>query len=163
MLSLDERVRSNAAALGFDVLPVGVIPANPQELISSLQFKKMLRDLSERYDRVIIDSPPVGIAGDSMMVGGMVDAVALVCRYNQTRKSLVKMSVRRLADVGVAEMRMLVDADNKPVLFLYKALGANFEPYDQAGVPTVQVWFDVPRLVEERPCRWATQGEVIGR
>ena len=70
--------------------------------------------------------------------------------------ALIAYAAQRLADVGVAEMRMLVDADNKPVLFLYKALGANFEPYDQAGVPTVQVWFDVPRLVEERPCRWAT-------
>ena len=66
-------------------------------------------------------------------------------------QSLVAYAAKRLVELGVDEMRMLVDADNKAVLFLYRALGANFEPYTQAGEPMVQVWFALDQLVENHP------------
>lgn len=69
-------------------------------------------------------------------------------------QSLIVYAANRLKDLGVSEMRMLVDADNKPVLFLYRALGASFEGYEQAGEPMVQVWFDVSRLVSGHESPW---------
>jgi ribosomal protein S18 acetylase RimI-like enzyme len=62
-------------------------------------------------------------------------------------EELVCYAGRELARERVAGMRMLVDADNKPVLFLYHRLGARFEPYEQAGEPMVQVWFDLTASV----------------
>ena len=56
---------------------------------------------------------------------------------------LVRYSAKYLQKAGVAEMRMLVDADNKAPLFLYHKMGASFEDYQQAGEPLVQVWFDL--------------------
>lgn len=56
---------------------------------------------------------------------------------------LVRMAANRLRGRGQRRMRMLVDADNREVLFLYHLLGAHFEPYEQAGEPMVQVWFDL--------------------
>ncbi len=70
--------------------------------------------------------------------------------------ALVSYAAQRLVDLGVDEMRMLVDADNKAVLFLYRALGARFEPYEQAGEPMVHVWFKLDELVAARPCRFCT-------
>lgn len=58
-------------------------------------------------------------------------------------EDLVRYSATKLQKSGVAEMRMLVDADNKAPLFLYHKLGASFEDYQQAGEPMVQVWFDL--------------------
>jgi ribosomal protein S18 acetylase RimI-like enzyme len=63
-------------------------------------------------------------------------------------QELVVHAARCLRDLGVSEMRMLVDADNKAVLFLYRALGARFESYQQAGEPIVQVWFDLEKLLQ---------------
>ena len=60
---------------------------------------------------------------------------------------LVIYAARKLKESGIEQMRMLVDADNKAVLFLYRSLGARFEKYEQAGEPMVQVWFDVDALI----------------
>lgn len=56
---------------------------------------------------------------------------------------LVRMAATRLRSKGQRRMRMLVDADNREVLFLYHLLGARFEPYEQAGEAMIQVWFDL--------------------
>jgi ribosomal protein S18 acetylase RimI-like enzyme len=55
---------------------------------------------------------------------------------------------------GVERMRMVVDAHNKPALFFYHRLGGSFEPYERAGEPMVQVWFDLTTVsppTSERP------------
>lgn len=93
-----------------------------------------------------------GVVGNDPM--GEVVCVAVQPEYlkNEYRlpsgprpgESLIAFAARRLRKLGVNEMRMLVDADNKAVLFLYRALGARFEKYEQAGEPMVQVWFDLP-------------------
>jgi ribosomal protein S18 acetylase RimI-like enzyme len=44
---------------------------------------------------------------------------------------------------GLSRMRMIVDADNRAALLFYHRLGARFEPYRQAGVPSMLVWLDV--------------------
>jgi ribosomal protein S18 acetylase RimI-like enzyme len=44
---------------------------------------------------------------------------------------------------GVGRMWMVVDAHNKPALFFYHGLGGRFEPYERAGEPMIQVWFDL--------------------
>lgn len=59
--------------------------------------------------------------------------------------ALVEHARDRLREQGVNEMRMLVDADNKLALFMYHGLGARMQPYQQAGEPMVEVWFDLQR------------------
>ncbi len=63
-------------------------------------------------------------------------------------EELITHAARRLRDMGVREMRMLVDADNRAVLMLYHRLGARFEPYQQAGEPMVHVWFELDSVLE---------------
>lgn len=59
--------------------------------------------------------------------------------------ALVDYCMKKLRDAGVDDMRMLVDADNKGALFLYHGMGARMEPYEQAGEPMVEVWFELSR------------------
>jgi hypothetical protein len=56
---------------------------------------------------------------------------------------LIGYAREQLAKLGATRMRMIVDADNKPVLMLYHLMGAHFEPYEQAGEPRVHVWFEL--------------------
>lgn len=79
-------------------------------------------------------------------------------------ETLIRYAGEKLAHRGVNRMRMIVDADNKPVLMLYHLMGAHFEKYEQAGEPRVHVWFDLPEASPESvpPC-WSTlasPGEV---
>ena len=67
-------------------------------------------------------------------------------------ESLISYAAHCLALLGVDEMRMLVDTDNKAVLFLYRQLGARFEQYEQAGEPMVQVWFGLENLLRDHRC-----------
>lgn len=103
-----------------------------------------------------------GVVGNDPM--GEVVCIAVQKVYLKTEyrlpsgprpgESLIAYSAQRLAALGVNEMRMLVDADNKAVLFLYRALGARFEKYEQAGEPMVQVWFDLPLANRELEIPW---------
>jgi ribosomal protein S18 acetylase RimI-like enzyme len=49
---------------------------------------------------------------------------------------------------GLKEMRMIVDADNLQTVLFYHSLGAVFEPYEQAGVKVMQVWFDLQKCLQ---------------
>ncbi|MEO1339175.1 MAG: polysaccharide biosynthesis tyrosine autokinase, partial [Myxococcota bacterium] len=60
------------------VLPCGPTPPNPAELLHTEKFAKVLDELSELYDRVILDSPPVGAVTDASILSRLVDATILV-------------------------------------------------------------------------------------
>ncbi len=62
-------------------------------------------------------------------------------------EELIRYAAAHLRNIGIDQMRMLVDYGNKPVLMLYHLLGARFEPYTQAGEPMVQVWFELDALI----------------
>jgi ribosomal protein S18 acetylase RimI-like enzyme len=64
----------------------------------------------------------------------------------QVSRELVLHAARRFRDAGLTEMRMVVDAFNKPTLLFYHGLGGRFEQYTRAGDPMVQVRFDVDSL-----------------
>ena len=74
---------------GFDVLPVGVIPPNPQELISSARFKKVLKQLAKQYERVIIDSTPVSAVSDALILATQADSLVYVVKADATPASVV--------------------------------------------------------------------------
>ncbi|MBI5510225.1 MAG: polysaccharide biosynthesis tyrosine autokinase [Deltaproteobacteria bacterium] len=85
---------------GLDVLPCGPIPPNPAELLHTESFKAIYKQLMERYDRVIWDSPPVTPVTDALVLASMVDGVVLVVNAGQTTWQLASQSKRRIEDVG---------------------------------------------------------------
>jgi len=69
---------------GFDVLPAGLVPTNPQEMLSTTAFKKLVNDLSEQYDRIIIDSAPVNAVSDSLILATLADSLVYVVKADVT-------------------------------------------------------------------------------
>ncbi len=84
----------------LSVLPAGPIPPNPAELFHSERFKKLLHLLGERFDRVIIDSPPVVAVTDAAILGTLADACVLVVRAFRTRREVAREALRLFAGVG---------------------------------------------------------------
>ena len=64
-------------------------------------------------------------------------------------EELVLHSARELLPLGIEEMRMIVDEDNKAVLFLYHRLGARFEPFQLGDRPSIIAIFSVRELLEK--------------
>ena len=75
--------------VGFDVLPAGIVPANPQEMLSTTGFKKLVTHLSEQYDRIIIDSAPVNAVSDSLILATLADSLVYVVKADVTPYTLV--------------------------------------------------------------------------
>lgn len=68
----------------LDVICAGLIPPNPSELLSSKEFEEMLNMLSERYDYIIIDTPPLNVVVDALPLVKISDGVAIVVFEDQS-------------------------------------------------------------------------------
>lgn len=77
------------------VLLSGKIPPNSSELLSNGKLEKMLKVLKERFDYIIIDTPPAVGAVDIQIVGSMVDGILLVIRSNYVKMSVVRNVVKQ--------------------------------------------------------------------
>lgn len=82
------------------LLACGPIPPNPAELISSAKMKEMLQLLGERYDHILIDSPPLISVTDPVILSRMVDGVMLVVHGGRSTRDLVRRARQELASVG---------------------------------------------------------------
>jgi capsular exopolysaccharide synthesis family protein len=87
-------------AVGIDVMPAGLIPPNPLELLSSRRFAETLDALRGHYDRIILDSAPAQAVSDSLILSKVCDAVVFVVRSDETPVPLVQVAVKRLRQVG---------------------------------------------------------------
>jgi len=68
----------------------GPIPPNPAELIMSDRMKDLLNQLSEDYDYVLIDTPPIGLVSDALLLRDFIDNMLIVVHQNMTRKTMLK-------------------------------------------------------------------------
>ena len=82
------------------LLPCGPIPPNPAELISSEKMRGMLAMLSERYDHILIDSPPLINVTDPVILSRMVDGVILVVHGGKSTRYVVRRARQELTSVG---------------------------------------------------------------
>jgi succinoglycan biosynthesis transport protein ExoP len=83
----------------LDVLVAGSLPPNPGEFVGTRGVKDVLRELRERYDLVLIDSPPLLHVGDARALAAEVDAVLLVVRLHIARKQYLAELRRALEAV----------------------------------------------------------------
>lgn len=84
----------------LSILPCGPIPPNPAELISSERMKEALRVLSEKYDHILIDSPPLTNVTDPVILSTMVDGVILVVQAGRSTRDIVRRARHELSSVG---------------------------------------------------------------
>lgn len=73
----------------FDLIPSGPIPPNPSELVASKKLEEMLTKLKNKYDYIILDSPPIGMVSDAMFISKISGYLILVVRHNVTYKPLL--------------------------------------------------------------------------
>ncbi|MEQ9324922.1 MAG: polysaccharide biosynthesis tyrosine autokinase, partial [Polyangiaceae bacterium] len=85
---------------GLHVMTSGPVPPNPAELFHTGRFKKLLDEASRRFDRVIIDSPPVAAVTDATILSTLVDGALLVVRAGKTRKDVGRHALRSIQGVG---------------------------------------------------------------
>lgn len=98
----------------LDLLTAGPGVPNAAELLQSERFDSLMQKLLERYDQIVIDSPPVMAVTDATILSTKVDGTLLVIRANFTPRDLAKQTVRTLRDVTKNLLGVAInDLDNR--------------------------------------------------
>ena len=84
------------AAPFIEVVPAGVIPPNPTELLASNALQQVLRDAQDQADIVLVDSAPLVPVGDAVPIANAVDGVLLVVKLGESRRDEVRRALKNL-------------------------------------------------------------------
>jgi capsular exopolysaccharide synthesis family protein len=91
------------------VLPCGPTPPNPAELLLTKRFETVLGELARRFDRIILDSPPIQPVTDAVVLSKRVDGVVFVVRASKTLRDELRRSARMIRDVGGSIVGVIVN------------------------------------------------------
>ncbi len=91
-------MQTDVAAL--DVLGSGPVPPNPAELLGGEHARAFLQEAASKYDQVILDTAPILLASDALVLATAVDGVVLVVRAKRNSRGIARRAWRLLADVN---------------------------------------------------------------
>jgi len=100
---------------GLHLITAGSLPADPAEALGSQRMREVLAKLTDAFDLVILDSPPVLPVADSTMLAGMTDGVVLVVRAGQTNRKAAQVAAQQLTDVGARMLGVVINDPNSKV------------------------------------------------
>ncbi|MCD6462220.1 MAG: polysaccharide biosynthesis tyrosine autokinase [Thermotogae bacterium] len=84
----------------LDIIPVGPLPPNPTILLTSQKFFEVMKYLKERYDKILIDLPPLLAAADALIVGKHSDGILLVVRITKSHKMSLRIAHNNIETSG---------------------------------------------------------------
>lgn len=88
---LFEQIMPSGVNENLDILPAGIIPPNPAELLSRKNLDRAMDYLKEVYDYIILDTAPVGLVTDTLIISRVTDATVYICRADYTPKSNMEL------------------------------------------------------------------------
>jgi succinoglycan biosynthesis transport protein ExoP len=107
-VSLDEAIKA-CQTEGLAMLTSGPDVPNPSELLNSEAFANLLKELTHRYDRIVIDSPPVTPVADSQILAAICDVTILVLRADKSTRKASQQARDALASVGAHVLGAVVN------------------------------------------------------
>ena len=90
------RYRSRSDGTCFDFIPGGGCPDNPSELLNSSRFQKLIEVVSNVYDYVLVDLPPVNAVVDAVNASKYMDGLVVVIRENHCSRSVLDSCLEQL-------------------------------------------------------------------
>ncbi|GHA22972.1 GumC family protein [Oceanisphaera arctica] len=120
---------------GISVLPAGMVPSNPLELLSSERFGQVLAQLSEQYDRIIIDTAPTQAVSDALMLARHANAVIYVVKSESTSIPHVQAGVGKLLQLGAPVKGVVLNQlDVKKAAKYGYSYGGYYDDYGYSNV-----------------------------
>ncbi|KLO20844.1 sugar tyrosine-protein kinase [Marinitoga sp. 1197] len=107
-----ERITQNYME-NLDVIPVGPLPPNPTALLTSKQFGELINTLKEKYDKIIVDLPPILAAADALIVSKHTDGLILVVRAGKTQKHSLKIALENVITSDNTLLGLIIDDINE--------------------------------------------------
>ena len=92
------------------VLPCGPLPPNPAEILMTQRFQTVLAELATRFDRIILDSPPINVVTDAVVLSKQTDGVILVAHADKTLRDELKRAAKQIKGVKGRMYGVIVNA-----------------------------------------------------
>jgi capsular exopolysaccharide synthesis family protein len=108
-----------AAYPTLDVIPGGVIPPNPNELLMSKRLDDMVEKLRNEYDYIVIDTAPVGAVSDSFLIDRVVDIAIYMCRMDYSDKRNIEFLNHVKADKSLKRPYLVINDVNMQSKYYY--------------------------------------------
>ena len=108
-----------AAYPTLDVIPGGVIPPNPNELLMSKRLDDMVEKLRNEYDYIVIDTAPVGAVSDSFLIDRVVDIALYMCRMDYSDKRNIEFLNHVKADKSLKRPYLVINDVNMQSKYYY--------------------------------------------
>ena len=112
LCSEDQAIRRNIYP-NLDIIFSGEIPPNPSELLGGSRMQKLMDKMSQKYDYIMIDMPPVAIVADVCVMADMLDGVLFLVRTDRTEKEAVNRGLKQLEMSGVKLMGFVLNGGSK--------------------------------------------------
>ena len=105
---LDAIVHSSEVP-NLDIVCCGGLPNNPSEQIGSTRMLEFLERVKDKYDRIILDCPPVSAVSDPLIISAMSDGVVYVTKFNKIRREHGRKSVARIQNAGIHILGVVIN------------------------------------------------------
>lgn len=126
--NLQEAIHSTEVN-GLDILTRGPEVPNPSEILNSSGFAKLLKHLADRYDRIIIDSPPVTPVTDAQIIAAICDITLLVLRAEKSTRKISRQARDGLLSVGAHMLGVVVNDVPRKGRYGYYSSYGNYDGY----------------------------------
>jgi capsular exopolysaccharide synthesis family protein len=93
----------------IDVIYSGKIPPNPSELLMSIRMKELLEEMSERYDYVVVDTAPLMVVSDTLLISEYADHIIYVTRAGTTENRVIEFPVKLQAEGKLKGLTFVVN------------------------------------------------------
>lgn len=97
--TMEEVLHKNACP-NLDLICAGTISPNPGEMVASEGMLRLLEEMKQKYDFIIIDTPPINVVSDALSLIPHADGLVLVARPNYTAKKEVQRAVEQVKFIG---------------------------------------------------------------
>ncbi len=117
------------------VLPCGPTPPNPAELLMTNAFHETLAELEKRFDRILLDSPPLLAVTDAVVLAQQADGIIMVAKAGKTIRDDVARAARQLSDVKLGITGVVLnelDLEDRQYGYYYQYYGYGYGP-DKTG------------------------------
>ncbi|MFK8006481.1 MAG: GumC family protein [Saprospiraceae bacterium] len=88
--NLEEIIQPYSENPNLSFIACGPTPPNPAELILSNRMEELLMELKDKYDYVLIDTPPIGLVSDALLLRKFVDNILIIVHQRRTRRGMLK-------------------------------------------------------------------------
>lgn len=116
--TLEEAIRTSDDT-GVHVLTSGPLPANPAELVSTPRMTRLIEQLTEQFDMVLLDTPSFLAVTDAAALAGIVDGVVLVVERAQARQESVRATRQQLAELRANPIGIVVNRSEQDGIYDY--------------------------------------------